>query len=126
MLDVAASAPTPALILPLSAVRWAGAAMLGMAVAVPTLPAHVPFGCVLYDTTGVPCPWCGLTRSVIALADWDLAGSLRFNPAGLVIVVLVLAALVRRSVRRVVVPLRPLVVGSGLLWAWNVTLNPTL
>src|SRR5262245_43411759 len=32
--------------------------------------------------TGLPCPGCGLTRSMIDVAHGDFAGALRMNPLG--------------------------------------------
>lgn len=36
--------------------------------------------CLLRRTTGVPCPTCGSTRSVLALLRGDVAGSLQASP----------------------------------------------
>ncbi len=43
-----------------------------------------PWGspCPFMDLTGVPCPYCGMTRSWIALVRGDVMGSLRYNPGG--------------------------------------------
>ncbi len=38
--------------------------------------------CVFYTLTGLPCPGCGLTRSVSGLLHGDLAHSLRYHPLG--------------------------------------------
>lgn len=39
----------------------------------------VPF-CPLRTLTGVPCPLCGSTRALLALAQLDFAAAFRFNP----------------------------------------------
>ena len=39
----------------------------------------LPF-CLLRETTGIPCPACGSTRSLAAWATLDLALAFRFNP----------------------------------------------
>lgn len=39
--------------------------------------------CLFRTTTGIPCPGCGLTRSVEAIWRGDWRASLRFHPAGL-------------------------------------------
>jgi cytochrome bd-type quinol oxidase subunit 2 len=36
--------------------------------------------CLLSSTTGLPCPGCGMTRSVFALLRGDLAASVHFHP----------------------------------------------
>ena len=48
--------------------------------------------CVFRDLTGVPCPTCGATRSVVHLARGDFFASFGMNP--LVSVSFVIAALV--------------------------------
>ena len=41
--------------------------------------------CPIKLTTGIPCPSCGSTRSVLNLLDGDLIAALQTNPLGLVI-----------------------------------------
>ena len=36
--------------------------------------------CVFLAVTGIPCPSCGTTRSLVQLAHGDIAGSLILNP----------------------------------------------
>ena len=50
--------------------------------------------CLLLALTGWPCPGCGVTTSLIALAAGDIAGAVRSNPAG----VFVAAALVAQGI----------------------------
>ena len=104
-------------------VRLLAAGALGAAAAWPLLP-HPFLPCPLRATTGVPCPLCGVTRAVVEAAHGHLAASLRYNPLGIVLVALALVFVLRpRPPGRV--PLWPLAVGVGLLWAYNVGLNPT-
>ena len=43
----------------------------------------IPFmGCAMLDTTGVPCPGCGMTRGAIATAQLDLDAVLYYNVFG--------------------------------------------
>ena len=42
-------------------------------------------GCLLLAVTGWPCPGCGVTTSLVALASGDLARAARSNPAGLAV-----------------------------------------
>lgn len=36
--------------------------------------------CIFHEITGLPCPTCGGTRSLIALSQFDLVSSFMFNP----------------------------------------------
>ncbi len=56
----------------------------------------VPNLCVMKQAMGVPCPGCGLTRSMVAAANADWAGSLSHHRIGILILVyLVLQSLTR-------------------------------
>lgn len=60
----------------------------------------------------IDCPFCGMTRSFVALAHGDLAAALRFHPAGPLLfaaMVVALVAVVTVFVRRG----RPLVERRG-------------
>lgn len=58
----------------------------------------VPNLCVMKQTSGLPCPGCGLTRSVVAAANADWAGSLSHHRIGiLVLVYLLLQSLTRMA-----------------------------
>lgn len=110
--------------------RLGAAGMVGAAAVWPVLPVHPPLTCPLRATTGLPCPLCGLTRAVTAAVHGDLVASLRYNPGGIVLVVLAVALLVtwrpgadpNRAVR---VPTWLVLAVAGALWAWNLTFNPT-
>lgn len=53
---------------------------------------HLPFPqCLLRKFTGIPCPTCGCTRSLLAWSDLDLAAAFRFNPLFFVLCVGMLA-----------------------------------
>jgi hypothetical protein len=105
--------------------RAGAAAMLGLAVAWPRLPVHPPLACPLRTLTGVPCPLCGMTRAVVAAVHGHLLDSLRFNPAGLLVVALAIALLTGVRVDRVRIPPWLLVAFVALLWVWNAGFNPT-
>jgi hypothetical protein len=55
---------------------WRGAAQLVGSV----LGAGIT--CPFHSLTGLPCPGCGLTRSVLALLDGHAAAALRYHPFG--------------------------------------------
>ncbi len=105
--------------------RYAAAAMLGAALVWPSLPVHPPALCPLRTTTGIPCPFCGMTRAVVATVHGHLAESLRYNPAGVLVVAVAIAMLLGWRTERVHFPtwLLPLLLGA--LWIYNVALNPT-
>ena len=51
------------------------------------LPWHkIPSVCMFYRLTGLPCPSCGMTRSVLALTHLDFHTAMIFNPLGPVFV----------------------------------------
>src|SRR5262245_56527753 len=76
-------------------IRLATAGLLGVAAVWPVLPAHPPLVCPLRDLSGVPCPFCGMTRATVAALHGHLGASLAFQPMGIVFIVAVIAVLVR-------------------------------
>lgn len=50
--------------------------------------------CGMKIFTGLPCPGCGMTRSIVHLCRGDLAASLRFHPLGIVLAAALAAAVV--------------------------------
>ncbi|MDQ1521234.1 MAG: hypothetical protein QOI55_2307 [Actinomycetota bacterium] len=105
--------------------RYAGAGMLGAAAVWPALPLHPPLVCPLRTLTGIPCPFCGMTRAVVAAVHGNVVASLRFNPGGIVLVVLALALVLGWRMERVRLPKWLLPVLLGALWVYNLALNPT-
>lgn len=49
-----------------------------------------PTLCVFRLATGLPCPFCGTTRSVGSLLQGDLTSALAFNPFGIIVMLLIL------------------------------------
>ena len=41
--------------------------------------------CLFKNVTGVPCPSCGMTRSIVALLGGDVSSSLFLHPLGVVV-----------------------------------------
>jgi len=64
----------------------AGAALLFAALLPRAWIEAGPSFCPFRLASGLPCPGCGLTRSVVALAHGDPAASLYFHPLGLPVV----------------------------------------
>ncbi len=48
-------------------------------------------GCPIYQTLGVPCPCCGITRAWIALFEGNLFAALTYNPLFIFITVALVA-----------------------------------
>ena len=57
-------------------------------VTLPLVHWPLPTTCTLRRLTGLACPGCGLTRSLIALAHQDPAAAWQFNPVGCLLFIL--------------------------------------
>ncbi len=79
--------------------RYLGASMLLLGVALPKLPGHSFIRCPLLASTGIPCPFCGMTTSVEALLRGNLIGSLESNPFGILVVLVALTILLIPSLK---------------------------
>jgi Protein of unknown function (DUF2752) len=83
-------------------------------------------GCLLRAVTGIPCPFCGLTHSMMALGQGNLGAAVAQNPLGLLVlplamVILVLGARVLVRGGRIRWPVPALWVGLGVVLAgWAV------
>jgi hypothetical protein len=51
-----------------------------------------PGVCSFKRATGIPCPSCGSTRSVLSVLNGDIAGALLWNPFGIIIVFILLVS----------------------------------
>jgi hypothetical protein len=105
--------------LDLKGLRVAALAMVvaGLAYRLGTLPDVVL--CPLRRVTGVPCPFCGATRSVGAAVQGDLGASLALNPVGLMIIVATVALLIAWRWRRIAIPAWTVVGFFALLWSYQ-------
>ena len=101
--------------------RVAGAIMLAAAVVLPVVPGPDGPPCPLRTLTGIPCPFCGMTTSVIAAVHLHPLAAAAANPAGVLAVVVAVALLVWRHRREVTVPSWAPVVGLVGLWGWQLT-----
>jgi Protein of unknown function (DUF2752) len=105
--------------------RLVAGGMVAAAAVWPLLPVHPPFVCPLRSITGIPCPMCGMTRAVVAAVHGEVFASLRYNPAGILVLALALVLILRPQLPRARAPAWFLPVGAALLWTYNITLNPT-
>jgi Protein of unknown function (DUF2752) len=105
--------------------RAAGVALLGAAAVWNVLPVHPPLACPLRTATGLPCPFCGMTRAVVAAVHGDIATSLTFNPAGVLVVALAVYVVVAARLPRTRAPASLVIGFFAALWAWNLFGNST-
>jgi hypothetical protein len=106
--------------------RYAAGGMVAIAAVWPALPLHPPAACPLRSATGIPCPFCGMTRAVVAAVHGHLGSSLAFNPGGIVVLLLAVVALVRPAwLSRIHAPFWSVLAVIGALWLWNIGFNPT-
>ena len=96
--------------------RLAGGVMLGAGVLWPLHPAGFAIPCGFLAVTGVPCPLCGMTRSVTATVHLDIGAALAANPAGIVAVLVAIALLIRPPAR-LTGPSWAVPVGLAALWS---------
>src|SRR5205823_2689020 len=70
----------------LKPLRVGGAGMLAVAAVRPWLPSTLGPPCPLRTVTGIPCPFCGMTRGVTALVHGQLSNAFWFNPGAFLVV----------------------------------------
>jgi hypothetical protein len=100
--------------------------LIGAAAIWPLLPVHPPLACPLRTATGIPCPFCGMTRACVAAMHGHLGASLAFNPAGITVIALAVVMVARPSLLRSVrLPVWGVALLIGALWIWNIGFNPT-
>ena len=110
---------TTAFAVDLRAPRYVGLAMLGAAALRPELPIEVVPPCPLRAVTGIPCPFCGMTRGVTAAVHGDVAHAFLMSPASIVAVVATILLVVQWRTRRAVLPVWGLVTVVALMWTWQ-------
>lgn len=103
----------------LASLRPAGVLMLGAAALFAVAPGDQGLPCPLRATTGVPCPFCGMTTSVVSAVRLDLASAWAANPAGIIAVLTaVLLVLVRRPAD-LAVPRWAIGVTAAAMWLFQ-------
>ena len=105
-------------VLELRELRRTGVVLLASALVLPVLPGHPGIFCPLRALTGVPCPLCGMTTSVVDSAHGDVSGALAASPAGLGAVLLAAALLIVRP-KRVAVPWIAVVATLTGMWLYQ-------
>ncbi len=75
--------------------------------------------CPLRSLTGVPCPFCGMTRGVTAVVHGDVAHAALLNPGSVLLVVAAVALLLSWRVGRVTMPGWVPVAVVAALWAFE-------
>jgi Protein of unknown function (DUF2752) len=93
-----------------------GAAALGGATGADVSHPGAP-GCLFRAVTGLPCPFCGLTHSMMAWGRGDLGAVIAQNPLGVLVLpvaVVLLVAGVRAMLRRRRLSWPVPVLGAGL------------
>jgi hypothetical protein len=94
--------------------------MLIAALLVPALPAgHRGLPCPLRTLTGIPCPLCGMSTSVVAAVHLHLHAAVVANPAGPVAVLFAIGLLILRRATRLTVPSWLMPAGLAVMEVWE-------
>ncbi|CAB4614017.1 unannotated protein [freshwater metagenome] len=119
------------LTIPLEPMRWLVVGCLGIALLGLVMPFPVFPPCPMLTVTGVPCPMCGMTRSVRSFSVGDIDASIRYQPFGIIAAIVgigVLALWATPTTRRIVSVRIPVVIAVSCVagsWIWNIGFNPT-
>ena len=119
------------LTIPLEPMRWLVVGCLGIALLGLVMPFPVFPPCPMLTVTGVPCPMCGMTRSVRSFSVGDIDASIRYQPFGIIAAVVgigVLALWATPTSRRISSVRIPVVIAVSCVagsWIWNIGFNPT-
>ena len=98
--------------------RSVGAGMLAAGALLPLLPGEPGLPCPLRTITGVPCPLCGMTTSVVDAVHLRLADAFTANPAGIALVLVAIALLVLGP-RRLPLPALAAPVVLAAMWLFE-------
>jgi hypothetical protein len=103
----------------LQALRALGAGMLAAAAVRPLVPFEFVPPCPLRTLTGVPCPFCGMTRGVTAAVHGDLGHAVFLNPGSIAAIVLTVVVLALWRTKKVTIPVWAVWATLGLMWSWQ-------
>lgn len=95
-----------------------GVALLAAGALLAYSPIHPGLLCPMRATTGVPCPFCGMTTSVKACLRMDFGAALAANPGGILAVGLA-AGLIALRPSKVKVPVAFIVAAASVMWVWQ-------
>jgi Protein of unknown function (DUF2752) len=98
--------------------RLIGAAVVGSALVAPLAGVQGP-ACPLRSLTGVPCPFCGMTRGVTSVVHGDVGHALALNPGSVLLVVGLCLLLVWWRRPHVTFPAWAAVTVVAMLWAFE-------
>ncbi|MDQ4142653.1 MAG: DUF2752 domain-containing protein [Actinomycetota bacterium] len=98
--------------------RRLGMAMIAIAGVLASSPIHPGTLCPLRATTGIPCPFCGMTTSVKESLRLDLHAAFAANPGGVVAVVSALVLVVWRP-KSIRVPVALVALGGIAMWVFQ-------
>lgn len=107
----------------------------------PTETKNISFEvCLIKNTTNIPCPSCGSTRSIISLTKGNFAEALKINPLGYIVAAIMFSAPIwiafdivtkRKTLfefyRKIETSLKkpqhaiPMVLLVIINWIWNIT-----
>lgn len=100
------------------ALRRLAGAMLAIGALLAFSPIHPGLACPLRATTGVPCPFCGMTTSVKECLRMDFTAAFLANPGGIAAVVSALVLVVWRP-KSIKVPVLGLAAAGMSLWLFQ-------
>jgi hypothetical protein len=103
----------------LKPLRVAGAGMLAVAAVRPLLPVTIGPPCPLRTVTGVPCPFCGMTRGVTSIVHGQVSAAFWYNPGAFLVVAMAVVLLVAWRWQRVRIPMWAVFVFFAALWAFQ-------
>jgi len=81
-------------------------------------PLTLPSLCMLRNTTGIPCPGCGLTHAIVAAVHCDWKGSFAYHRLGPVVVGFLILQLLYRLSWMGLPALRSQINRVGKLFDW--------
>jgi hypothetical protein len=105
--------------LDLKPLRFGAAGMLAVAAARPMLPVTPVPPCPLRTFTGIPCPFCGMTRGVTSLVHGQLSAAFSYNPGAFLIVAMAVVLLIAWRWQRLRVPMWAVFLFFAVLWAYQ-------
>jgi hypothetical protein len=93
--------------------------MLATAAVVPVASDSSPVLCPLRAITGVPCPFCGMTRGVVDVVHGDVFGALSLSPGAVALAVAAVLLVIGVVPRRVSFARWLPFVVVGALWSFQ-------